>query len=86
MQKVIECVLEGYMTVVYVGTYYALLDDGTVWYWSVPVGSDSFNSADLFRLFGLVIGIAVSIILGIVFVFFIFREINRKQPSTRIYS
>lgn len=76
-QKVVECVLNAYMTVVYIGTYYALMDDGTIWYWNVPAGNDSIDAADVYGLLGLVLGFVVSIISGSVLISMI-PKTNRK--------
>ncbi len=75
-QTVVECVLD--ISNPYNSRYYALLDDGTIWYWNTPVGNDSIGSEDVIALLGLGIGIVVSALLVIVFMFMMIREKNHQ--------
>jgi hypothetical protein len=75
-QTVVECVLD--TSNPYSSRYYALLDDGTIWYWDTPISNDFIGFGDVLALVGLVIGIAVSILLVIAFIFMMIREMNQK--------
>lgn len=76
-QTVAECVLD--TSNPYSNRYYALVDDGTIWYWDTPIGNDFIGSDDVLALVGLVIGVAVSALLVIVFIFMMIRETNQKN-------
>ena len=83
-ERVIECAIGPYQTVVSFGTYYALLEDGTIWYWETPVPTDS--PATIYGAFwGFTIGFKVSIaILIMAFIYVIIQNIflgKKKQGN-----
>jgi hypothetical protein len=60
-----ECALGWTQSANGVGSYYALLSDGTVWYWEVPIGSDTIS---IMVLISTIIGFILGVIIGIVFI------------------
>lgn len=63
-KNVAECVLAPYRSVVAWGTYYVLLNDGTIWFWQTPIPNDSPALTAMYYSFvGVVLGAIVSLMI-----------------------
>lgn len=61
----VECALGSYWTVVWIAAYYALLEDGTIWYWHYPAGNDYPIVGSFVGVLGSIVGLIVGIILDV---------------------
>lgn len=62
-----ECGVGSYMSIVWIAQYYALLDDGTIWYWKYPVGNDSVGWTEIYSLGGIFAGFAIALLAFVIF-------------------
>ncbi len=63
----VECALGSYMSIVWSARYYALLQDGTIWFWRYPTGSDTFGMQGFLGSIGLAVGFMAGIVAMISF-------------------
>lgn len=56
-----ECAVVSYMIFGWNVKYYALLDDGTIWFWDPPVGNDGVNWKGIYSLGGIFAGSIIAL-------------------------
>ncbi len=77
-KNVVECAVGSHQLTVGSSTYYALLKDGTIWYWITPVDSDGPGLEFYLAIKGFFLGFLASGVLGIVFIIAMIRATKHK--------